>query len=131
MLPDGCTAFDCPEIANRVFHQTLQAYMKMLMSGGAWGPRGMEQKADGTKEWKYGVGREGVTGGFIIHVIGVQARGLPHAHIVFRPATMPEGSEQCGGREVGSDQSWADTFVCARKPTMDVLVEYGMLLPET
>ena len=132
MLPDGCTAFDCPEIANRVFHHKLQAYLKMLKTGSAWGPQTLEHATqDGKTEWKYGVSKEGVTSGFIIHVIEFQARGLPHAHIVFRPASMPEGSEQRGGREVGSDQSWADAFVCARKPTLDVLVEYGMLTSET
>ncbi len=61
-----------------------------------------------------------------VSVIEFQKRGLPHAHIVFRPAVMPFGTESTTA-PTDAPQPWADHFTCARKPTPDVLAEYGLL----
>ena len=77
MRPAGGTAFDCPKIANCVFQHKLQAYLKMLMSGSAWGPKTFETNNDGVQTWKYGVTKDGESSEFLIHVIEFQAQGLP------------------------------------------------------
>lgn len=51
--------------------------------------------------------------------------GLPHAHIMMRPRKMP--TEFDGRGNPGDARAWVDELVCAKKPTIDVLVEYGLL----
>ena len=126
-LPAGCAFYDAPEVPCRVFKGKLEALLQGLRCGSIWGPRTLVSDVDGERVYKYQVhGRTGGSG-YLIYVIEFQSRGLPHAHIVARPMDMPAGSECFGGAEPGTAQAWVDEFVCARKPTRDVLVEYGML----
>ena len=127
-LPAGCEFYDAPEVPCRVFKWKLESLLRGLRSGSIWGPKTLVSDVDGVRTHKYQVhGREGGSG-YLIYVIEFQSRGLPHAHIVARPMDMPEGSEGFGGgAEPGAPQPWVDELVCARKPTEDVLVEYGML----
>ena len=135
MLPVNCSPRDCPDIVNRVFKKKLDAFIAMLVAGSFWGPRTLDRKTklfeDKEEEvtvWAYEMEDDsgGDSQGYIIHVIEYQLRGFPHAHIVFRPAHIPDGAlSTC--HAPGDEQPWADHFVCARKPTMDVLIEYGLL----
>lgn len=54
-------------------------------------------------------------------------RGLVHAHIIYRPAKMPEGYER--GFNPGQRIDWVDEWVCARIPDSSVLRDFGMLGP--
>ena len=120
-LPAGCAFYDAPEVPCRVFKGKLEALLQGLRCGSIWGPRTLVSDVDGERVYKYQVhGRTGGSG-YLIYVIEFQSRGLPHAHIVARPMDMPAGSECFGGAEPGTAQRWVDEFVCARKPTRDVL----------
>ena len=58
-------------------------------------------------------------GGYLIWSIEYQGRGLVHAHIIWRPAKMPDGFEQ--GFQPGQRLDWIDEWVCACIPDESVL----------
>ena len=135
MLPANCNPRDCPDLVNRVFKKKLDAFVAMLVAGSFWGPRTLKRKTKVSEDkeeevtvWAYEMEDDsgGESQGYIIHVIEYQLRGFPHAHIVYRPANIPDGALSTF-HAPGDSQPWADNFVCARKPTMDVLIEYGLL----
>ena len=66
-------------------------------------------------------------GGYLIWSIEYQGRGLVHAHIIYRPAKIPEGYER--GFNPGQRLDWVDEWVCARIPDSSVLRDFGMLGP--
>ncbi|KAK3249030.1 hypothetical protein CYMTET_41538 [Cymbomonas tetramitiformis] len=132
MLPAGCTAYDCPEITNRVFKMKLDAFLAELNIGSVWSPTLVFTHSSDPSQrvWTFSLRRSDMPNtaqGYQVSVIEFQKRGLPHAHIVFSPAFMLVGAAHTAAPE-GTPQLWADQFTCAQKPTPDVLAQHGLLV---
>jgi hypothetical protein len=72
-------------------------------------------------------------GGFLIWSIEYQQRGLVHAHIAYRPASLPDAIKDAydvRGCAEGSRLDWIDKLVCARLPSFSVLREFELLVTE-
>jgi hypothetical protein len=96
MLLPGQTAFDRPDIVDRVFKHRLAAFLHNIRAGkylddfDAAGNITVRRKVD-----------------YIMHSIEYQHRGMPHAHIVVRFGNFPDDPNE--------KLLLVDRFLCARK----------------
>lgn len=114
-------AFDRAGLTAEAFHGKLEALLARLRTGSIFRNVGRPVLVDGKYECRFKM----KGGGYLIWSIEYQGRGLVHAHIIWRPAKMPEGFEQ--GFQPGQRLDWVDKWVCARIPDESVLRDFGML----
>lgn len=109
-LPPGQTASDQPILTCRVFKMKLQALLSRLKSGLIFQLHDANGNVvDNVQHFQLKNGR---SSGFIISVIEFQKRGLPHAHIAFRPACVEHQIKLTEGEHC----EWVDHYICARLP---------------
>lgn len=124
VLPEQTWA-DRPDIVTRVFNIKRKALVQWLKTGAAF-----QQCRTANDQFKYGMysgdEQDDNPGGYMVDVIEFQHRGLPHAHIAYRPGN---GGGTYGEGECG----WIDETVCAnRVPSdheerMQFLIRWGMV----
>ena len=116
--------FDRAGLTAEAFHGKLEALLARLRTGSIFRNVGRPiELGNGHFECRFEI----KGGGYLIWSIEYQGRGLVHAHIIWRPAKMPEGFE-CGFAP-GQRLDWVDEWVCARIPDEDMLRKFEMLGP--
>lgn len=109
-LPSGQTASDQPVLTCRVFKMKLQALLSRLKAGLIF--KLHDAQGFVVNSVQHFQLKNGRTSGFLIDVIEFQKRGLPHAHIAFRPACIEHQTKLTEGEQC----LWADYYICARIP---------------
>ena len=115
-------SFDRAGLTADAFHGKLEALLARLRTGSIFRNVG-RPKYLGKGKWECRFEVKG--GGYLIWSIEYQGRGLVHAHIIWRPAEMPEGYEL--GFAPGRRLDWVDEWVCTRIPDEQVLRTFKML----
>lgn len=93
-------------------------------------------REDGTTAVVYEMSAE--DGGYIIGSLEYQSRGLVHAHLAYRPASLaaldaaasaarPGATCETNGAP-GDHVPWVDSLVCARIPDLEMLAEFKMTM---
>ena len=119
VLMPGQTAYDSPVWTARIFTAKLSAFIARLRNGSLF--------YNCRRGRKFAFSLRGGPGlqGYDIHVVEFQKRGMPHAHICFRPWN---GSEYEARMERG-DFGFVDEIVTAECPdSVDFLRRWGMVL---
>jgi hypothetical protein len=118
VLMPGQTAYDSPVWTARIFTAKLSAFIGRLRNGSLF--------YNCRRGRKFAFSLRGGPGlqGYDIHVVEFQKRGMPHAHICFRPWN---GSEY-EARMADGDFQFVDEIVTAECPdSIDFLRRWGMV----
>jgi hypothetical protein len=124
MLLPGQTPSDRPLLVARVFKLKLKALITRLEAGLIF----KRKSTTGTTVEKttYLELKDENGQGYTIVVTEFQKRGLPHAHIAFRPASSPAKKKLPDGEKC----PWVDHLICAQLPSAenkdDIMKRFGI-----
>lgn len=118
VLTAGQEPSDSPVWTSRIFNAKLNVFLERLKNGSLF--------SNCRRGKKFAFGLRGGPGdkGYCIHVVEFQKRGLPHAHICFRPWNGKEYDAKIDNE----DYSFIDEIACAVVPqSVEFLRKWGMV----